>query len=161
AGKLTALAAAVELGWVKRPPTVQAFPNQTKRRQHQIRAIGGELSPGAKMELWVGPNPSGSYFGSPEELRAAWETHRDEIMQRWGSHGRRPCAWWAFDSDLEHPGYDRERSTLWRAGVLSEAERAELEEGWRQDFDAARGMDARDRREHFEHCDVPHELIEA
>jgi hypothetical protein len=69
--------------------------------------------------------------------------------------------WWEFETDLAHPGYFHERSTLWRAGVLTEAERAEVEHAWRVEFDAARGMDARERREHLEHHDVPVELIEA
>src|SRR5262252_5825080 len=77
------------------------------------------------------------------------------------SHGRRPMAWWEFDAgDLEHPGRDREQSTLWRAGVLSESERAEVEAEWRREFDVTRGKSARERREHYEFHDIPDELIE-
>jgi len=126
-----------------------------------IDACGLTLS--ELQELWLGAHPtSGSHFCSREELVAAWEAGRAVVMRLWGSHGRRPMGWWEFESgDLEHPGYFRERSTLWRAaGVLSEAERNELEVEWRRTFDAARGMSARERREHFEHCDVPAELIE-
>src|SRR6516165_1680133 len=67
----------------------------------------------------------------------------------------------ASAGDLKHPGYALERSTLWRAGVLAAEERTELEREWRTAFDAAHGMDARARREHSEHHDVPPELIEA
>ena len=114
-------------------------------------------------ELWLGAHPTtGSHFRSREELVAAWEAGRAVVMRLWGSHGRRPMAWWEFDAgDLKHPGYDRERSTLWRAGVLSESERTELEAEWRREYEAVRGKGVRERREHLEHCDVPHELIEA
>jgi len=163
AGEITALTAAVELGWVKRPPVVGRYPHREKQRQHRLRAITGEgLDAGRAMELWLGPSHNGSLFGSREELEQAWQKHRDELMARWGSHGRRPMIWWELAAgDLKHPGYALERSTLWRAGVLAAEERTELEREWRTAFDAARGMDARARREHSEHHDVPPELIEA
>jgi hypothetical protein len=44
--------------------------------------------------------------------------------------------------------------------VLSAAERAELEAEWKVEFEKARGMGARERREHYEHHDIPDELIE-
>ena len=113
-------------------------------------------------ELWLGAHPTtGSCFRSREELVAAWAAGRGVVMRLWGSHGRRPMAWWEFEAgDLAHPGYFRERSTLWRAGVLTEAERVEVEHAWRVEFDAARGMGARERREHYEHHDIPDELID-
>jgi len=68
--------------------------------------------------------------------------------------------WWEFEAgDLKHPGYFRERSALWRAGVLSDDEKAFLERDWRREFDAAREKDARERREHYEHHDIPAELV--
>ena len=114
-------------------------------------------------ELWLGAHPTtGSCFCSREELVAAWAAGRAVVMRLWGSHGRRPMGWWEFEAgDLKYPGYYRECSTLWRAGVLSEAERAELEAEWRQAFDAAKGKSARERREAFEHHDIPSELIAA
>jgi hypothetical protein len=113
-------------------------------------------------ELWLGAHPTtGSCFSTREELVAAWAAGRAVVMRLWGSHGRRPMAWWEFDAgDLKHPGYDRERSTLWRAGVLSESERTELEAEWRQAFDAAKGKAAKERREAYEFADIPIELIE-
>src|SRR5262245_40120793 len=95
------------------------------------------------MELWLGPNPSaGSLFNSREELVQAWTEHRDEIMAQWGSHGRRPMAWWEFDAGaLKHPGYDRERSTLWRAGHLTADEKAALEREWKAAFAEAAAPD--------------------
>src|SRR5262249_52979482 len=113
------------------------------------------------MELWLGPGPQGSAFRSREELLAAWQRGRDYVMRLWGSHGRRPQIWWALETDLPYPGYAHERSFLWRAGVLSEAERTELEVGWRAEFNAACRMGAREAREHFEHHDFPAELVAA
>jgi len=161
AGKITALTAAVELGWVLRPPKRGRNIQRTKRIAHQVRTITGEgFSSGQIMELWLGPNPTGSFFNSPEELRAAWEANRDEVMRQWGSHGRRPQGWWAFDTQLEYPGHSRERSFLCRAGVLSELERIEMEAEWKVEFDEAKGKSASERREHYEHHDIPAELIE-
>ena len=111
-------------------------------------------------ELWLGPC-NGSVFDGPQQLRAAWASGRAVVMRLWGSHGRRPLAWWEFEAgNLKHPGYSRERSTLWRAGVLTEAERVEVETEWRREFDAAKGKGAAARREHYEHHDIPLELVE-
>jgi len=164
AGKITALTAAVELGWVKRPPATGGGSIQrTKRIAHQVRTITGKgLDPGQAMELWLGPNPTGSLFNSREELVQAWTEHRDEIMRQWGSHGRRPAAYYEFEWDGPRPPYAQERSVLWRApGVLSADERIEVETEWRRDFDATKGMSASERREHLDYHDVPSELIAA
>jgi len=162
--RVSAFAVAAELGWVTRPPTLRALTNQAKRRQGQFRAITGEgLSAGQAMELWLGPNhsSSGSLFNSREELVQAWTEHRDEIMRQWGSHGRRPAAYYEFEWDGPRPPYATERSTLWRApGVLSESERIEVETEWQREFAAARGKSARERREHYEFHDIPNELVE-
>lgn len=160
-GEITALTAAVSLGWVKRPPVVGRYPHREKQRQHRLRAITGDLSPSEAMELWLGPGHNGSHFDSREALQAAWETNRDELMARWGSHGRRPAAFYEFEFDGVRPSYATERSTLWRIGLLSAEERSELEAEWAQAFAQARGMDARERREHYEHHDIPSELVTA
>ena len=120
------------------------------------------LSLGELGELWLGPNPSqGSLFRDREELVAAWEAGRAVCMRLWGSHGRRPQGFYEFEWKGPRPPYDVERSTLWRAGVLSEAERAELEVEWAQAYDAAKGKGARERREAYENADIPEELIRA
>jgi len=122
-----------------------------------IDACGLTLS--ELQELWLGPGPGGSCFHSREELVAAWAAGRAVVMRLWGSHGRRPQGYYEFEWEGPRPAYAVERSSLWRAGALSEAERAELEAEWAQAFDSARGKSARERREHFEHHDVPDELI--
>ena len=125
-------------------------------------------------ELWLGANPSqGSHFRTREELVAAWEAGRAVVMRLWGSHGRRPMAWWEFDAgELKHPGYDRERSTLWKAGVLSDVETIDLMAEWRREFEKAQAPDFTlnngdaellkgdcARAAHYAHHDIPRELI--
>jgi hypothetical protein len=125
------------------------------------------------LELWLGPSASGSLFDSRAALRAAWVRYRDELMARWGCHGRRPQIWWELEAgDLEYPGYDLERSTLWRAGFLGEAEKAALEVEWRREFERAHAphfffcdgpgqtfQGAVARRGHFNWADIPVELV--
>jgi len=161
AGQVSAFAVACQMGWATRPPTQRALTNQAKRRQGQFRAITGEgLSAGQAMELWLGPNrSSGSLFSSREELVQAWKQHREEIMRQWGSHGRRPAAWYEFEWEGPRPSYATERSCLWRANVLTAEERSEVEATWREAFDAARGMRGKARSEHYEFHDIPDELI--
>jgi hypothetical protein len=160
-GQITALTAATSLGWAKRPPLLGGSTHRAHQREFRLREARGELGPAQKMELIYGPSSAmGSYFESREALQAAWVACRDELLAR-ANPGRRPLGWWQFErGDIEHPGYFRERSALWRAGVLSEAERLTLEDEWRQEFAAAQRMSAPERREHHEHHDIPAELIE-
>jgi len=113
-------------------------------------------------ELWLGGHPTtGSCFRTREELVAAWEAGRAVVMRLWARGGRRPMAWWEFEAgDLRYPGYDHEKSVLYAAGALTEAERSELEVTWREAFDQARGKSAKERREAYEFADIPNELIE-
>jgi len=146
-GKITALSAAVSLGWVQRPPLKGGSTHRAHRRDFRLRQARGELGPGEKMELIYGPSPAmGSCFASREALRAAWTAVRDELLGR-ANPGRRPAAFYEFEWDGPRPAYDVERSSLWRANVLTEAERAELEDAWKVEFATASGMGA-------------HELIE-
>jgi len=93
-------------------------------------------------ELWLGAHPTtGSHFRSREELVAAWEAGRAVVMRLWGSRGRRPAGFYEFEWDGARPPYDVERSTLWRAGVLSEAEKVELEAEWKVEFECAQKPD--------------------
>jgi hypothetical protein len=67
-----------------------------------------------EMELWLGRSHRGSLFASEEERRSAWFEHRDRLMGYWGNNGRRPQAWWKFEAPFKYPGFNRERSALWR-----------------------------------------------
>jgi hypothetical protein len=135
AGRVSAYTVAVELGWTERPrPLGTGSVNAAKRRQHQLRRLPGlsgggadRLSSDQMLELWLGPGPQGSLFGSTEELREAWAENRDEIMRLWASNGRRPMAWWCLDAPqlgLKWPGFDAETGYLFDHGLLSEAEQA-------------------------------------
>jgi len=136
----------------------------------------GWPSAAAEMELWLGPSPHlPPAFDSDEHARAAWIQHRDRMMEQHGSHGRRPLAWWAFEAgELRWPGRDRERSTLYGAGLLAEGEREELLRYWREQFDRAHDPNffhcggpgkilhgAAARREHYRWADIPPALVEA
>ena len=170
--EVSAFSVAVSLGWTKRPPTLAAVTHQARKRRHRFQAIDGSLSSSQMMELWLGPNPTGSLFNSREELEAAWTAHRDELMARHGSHGRRPMIWWELAAgDLRYPGYDRERSALWRAGHLEHDEKLEVERSWKLAFNEALDPDFtmndgtgiltgdRARAAHFAHHDIPRELV--
>ena len=60
----------------------------------------------------------------------------------WKAVGLGEMGWWEFEAgDLRYPGYDLERSTLWRAGLLSVDEKAALEVEWKADFETAQAPD--------------------
>ena len=129
--------------------------------------------PAQAQELWLGPSHHGSVFSSRAALRRAWLEHGDHIMAVHRQAGKRPQAWWEFESGNLQFNADRERSTLWRAGVLAESEVAELEAYWRQEFERtfepsfgfhSGGRVLRDglaRREHYKWADIPRELVKA
>jgi hypothetical protein len=110
--------------------------------RHPIRhPRRGRLNHAQDMTLRYGEEPRWAAFHSEDEHRAAWACHRDHLLAGY-RHGRRPMAWWQFEAgDLRYPGYDREQSTLYRAGLLGEEERAELLEFWRQEFEKASAPD--------------------
>jgi hypothetical protein len=115
-----------------------------------------------EMELWLGPGQNGSSFESDEHRRAMWFRYRDKVMRQWGNHGRRPYAWWYYESAAfgvghgRHPGVAHERSILFEfpefASVLTPEERVELEREWRRQFD--RSFD-----EHFFFCAGPGKIF--
>jgi hypothetical protein len=130
----------------------------------------GVLDPAELQELQLGPSPHlGSRFRTREELRAAWEASREELLRR-AQPGRRPQAYYEFEWEGARPPYDLERSTLWRLGLVSEAERTVLETEWREEFDRAQApgfveyensgivTGARARRLYYAWADIPREL---
>jgi hypothetical protein len=145
----------------------------TTNRNIVRRRRRDELSHDQMLELWLGPDEQrGSLFNDREELQSAWDTHRDVLMERWGSHGRRPQIWWELATEMQFPGLDREKSTLWRAGVLAPAERAELEAEWLAAFQHAQSPKfsyqlepgrfvggEEGRKLHYRAHDIPYELV--
>jgi hypothetical protein len=140
------------------------------RRPHR-----GELSHTQELELWLGASHHGLAFDSNEQRRAAWFRHRDRLMRWFAKNGRRPEGWWRYEAPegLRYPGYDRERSVLYQAGVLGEEEARELQDWWRKEFD--RSWDphfffcagpgkiftgAVARQKHYLWADLPAELCE-
>ena len=124
-----------------------------------------DISPGdcaVLAELLYGPDNTGSQFATRGELRTAWLEHRTTLLVLWGQIGRRPLGWWEVECP---PGlkfdHDRERSTLWRAGILSEDERIELEMEWKREFERAFELagDAKVRRRRYSWADIPAELV--
>jgi hypothetical protein len=129
------------------------------------------LTPDQEMDLWLGPFLPQA-FASPEERRAAWFEHRDHLMAMFAGPGKRLMAWWQYEAPIPWPGLDRQASTLYAAGLLAEAEKAELEADWRREFDAAQASDfwiclgpdeslegATARRVHYREADIPRDLI--
>ena len=123
----------------------------------------------------MGGGPSGNpqQFASAETRRAAWQLHRGRLVGVLASApGRRPQAWWEYEASIAWPGYDRERSTLYAAGLLGEEEKAALEAEWRREFE--RGCDpdfvlclgpdehltdAAARRALYRWADIPRQLV--
>jgi hypothetical protein len=76
------------------------------------------------------------------------------------NRARRPAAFYEFEWKGEPPDYDRERSTLWRAGALTPTEKAAVEQEWHAEFlrTYLLGFSVARRRQHLDWADVPSEL---
>jgi hypothetical protein len=132
----------------------------------------GALTDEQEMELWLGPLHHGSAFDSRDELQQAWLKHRDKVMATWAKHGKRPAGWWEFEAPFPRP-FEHEASALYEAGLLGDAERAELVSRWRREFLRTyepnfffcegpgcilEGVAA--RQAHYEWADIPFALVE-
>jgi hypothetical protein len=171
-GEVSPHAVAVQLNWVRRPPTAGVRGHHARRRQLRFQAIDGGLSAGQMMELQYGPNPSaGSLFSSREELVDAWQRARERLMAV-SNPGRRPQAFYEFEFTGRRPSYATERSVLWKMGLLSAGELGTLETEWKAAFREAQAPDFTlndgsgellkgdcARLAHYEHHDIPRELV--
>jgi hypothetical protein len=132
----------------------------------------GRLDGDQEMELWLGPSHRGSAFHSEEERQSAWFRHRERLLEWLARHGRRPWGWWRYEAPFKYPGRDLERSRLFRANLLSDAERAMLLEDWRREFELAQQPDFCEvigpgqilegdeaRRSRYRWADIPTELV--
>jgi hypothetical protein len=142
----------------------------TKRHPIRRRHRSGNLE--QQEELWLGVSHRGPAFESDDERRAVWLCCRDRLLAMFGQHGRRPMAWWRYEAPFAYPGYEREQSALYGAGLLSEAENAELLAFWRRQFERAQQPNfsyclgpmkwlegAAARRAQYAWADIPHLLI--
>src|SRR5262249_47630281 len=115
------------------------------------------------MELWLGrAEHKPSAFADEQVRRRLWREHRDRLLGWWGRDGRRPQAWWQYDSPIPYPGYDVERSTLFAANLLAEAECAALLKFWRAQFERLMDPNFGDVaacEKHIEYCDMPRSLL--
>jgi hypothetical protein len=141
--------------------------------RHPIRhPRRGRLNHAQEMTLRFGLEPRWDAFRTAADHHDAWLRNRDHMLASY-RHGRRPMAWWRFEAgSLKYPGYDREQSTLYEAGLLAKEEAAELVAWWREQFEWAHGphffhcegpgrffYGAPGRRRHFKWADIPRELL--
>jgi hypothetical protein len=165
-GEMTAFEAANEAGIRKRGRPLEVDTSTARRRD--FRRHPDRVRCDAAM--WYGP---ASAFATAEEARRYWLANRARLMPLLAVEGRRPFGWWRFEAgDLRHPGYDRERSTLYAAGLLGADEAAELLAYWRQEFDRGHGPDffycgsgktlrgEAARHAHFAWADIPPALVD-
>jgi hypothetical protein len=61
-----------------------------------------------------------------EDMAAAWNCFGAEIMQLWSAPGRRPWAWWLFDSPQPRDNDMPEADQLRRMGQLTNSEMQSL-----------------------------------
>jgi hypothetical protein len=122
-GQISPFRAAVVAGFRQPPGKQPKRPADPTEQGHNDSDV--------LLELWLGPHPGrGSLFDTPEELRAAWDKHKAEVMRMWARGGHRPRGFWEFETDLKFPGYDAEPAFLLKHDLLSEAERRQLEAQW-------------------------------
>jgi hypothetical protein len=161
AGELTPHRAAIAAGFLRKPrepkPTVSAMA----------------ITPLQEMDLWLGPSHHGPAFASEEERRRLWTEHRDRLLRLFGQDGRRPMAWWKYESPVPFPGLRRQRSTLYEHGLLGAAEARALVADWRAEFKRASQPDfvyvagpgeiyqgAVARQKRFAWADIPSALVQ-
>jgi hypothetical protein len=90
-------------------------------------------------------------FADDDERRDAWIRHRERLLAPY-QHGRRPMGWWDYEASIPFPGYERQQSALFEAGLLSETEAHELLAWWREQFE-------RTFEPHFFFCDGPGKIF--
>jgi hypothetical protein len=111
-----------------------------KRRKSKLR----DLSIEEEWSLTIG-GCWDSEFACDEDRRDAWERHRDDLLAE-SRAGTRPAAWWDYDATIPRPGGDDcQEPALYGAGLLSEAELAELMPQWREWYEQAQEPD-------FQYC---------
>jgi hypothetical protein len=93
-------------------------------------------------------------------------------MAAWGKHGKRPQAWWEFESPVAFPRDSRRaQAVLYENDLLTEQEKTELEADWRREFGRAEALDwyclgpnrfltgEEARRAHLKWAGIPRSLL--
>ena len=90
-----------------------------------------------RMSLDFGEDPRRRTFESDDDRRASWIRNREYLLASCRA-GRRPQAWWDYESTVPFPDdSEYEAAALYEADLLSEAEKASLMAEWREAFDKA------------------------
>jgi len=135
-----------------------------RKNQHKPPSVSVEgssaLSHQQEMELWFGPRGKTSAFANDDERKRIYFEQRDKWLRYWANNGRRPMAWWEFEAPFKYPGFNRERSTLYTAGLLGADESKQLEEYWHTEFERSVTKPWDEHIDHLIFCDVPPELAE-
>ena len=87
-----------------------------KRRSRKAR--DRNLGLAERWSLELGDDERRPAFDSDEKRREAWTYHREALLEH-ERPGRRPQAWWDYESPIPYPGYDAETMTLYEAGLMS------------------------------------------
>ena len=136
-----------------------------RRNQHKPPSVSVEgssaTSHAQEMEIWFGVmKGKTSAFANDDERKRIYFEQRDKWLRFWANNGRRPMAYWRYESPIPYPGFDRERSTLYTAGLLGAEEVRELEEYWHTEFERSVTQPWDDHIDHLIFCDVPAELAD-
>jgi hypothetical protein len=83
----------------------------TNRRQmlRGRRGVAVVLDSAQELELLIGAGGKPSHFADDEEAEAAWQAHRDDLLEKCPA-GKRPWGWWRFDCPKPWGSWHWERS---------------------------------------------------
>jgi hypothetical protein len=107
------------------------MPVKRRRNKARDRALGVD----ERWSLVLGEASWRLAFHTEAERREAWERHREHLLEREHA-GRRPAAWWDYDSPIPRPSCrDDDARALYEAGLLSADEVAALMPEWRRHYE--------------------------
>lgn len=88
-----------------------------RRRKDKHRDFALTLDQRWHLELGGSNGPG---FDSEAHMREAWAWHRASMLERYREHhaGKRPTAWWWFDTDVDEPTGDDEADALLAMGEM-------------------------------------------